>query len=59
MSMLMPSRARLVKQYREETPLFFAYKVEDQLDGMHSPTVQLHSGGSIVIRLGLDAMSRR
>ena len=49
MSMLMPSRARLVKQYREETPLFFAYKVEDQLDGMHSPTVQLHSGGSIVI----------
>ena len=49
MSMLMPSRARLVKQYREETPLFFAYKVEDQLDGMHSPTVQLPSGGSIVI----------
>jgi ribonuclease E len=49
MSMLMPSRARLVKQYREETPLFFAYKVEDQLDKMHSPTVQLHSGGSIVI----------
>ncbi len=49
MSMLMPSRARLVKQYREEIPLFFAYKVEDQLDAMHSPTVQLHSGGSIVI----------
>ena len=49
MSMLMPSRARLVKQYREETPLFFAYKVEDQLDAMHSPTVQLPSGGSIVI----------
>jgi ribonuclease E len=49
MSMLMPSRARLVKQYREETPLFFAYRVEDQLDAMHSPTVQLPSGGSIVI----------
>ena len=49
MSMLMPSRARLVKQYREEIPLFFAYKVEDQLDAMHSPTVQLPSGGSIVI----------
>ena len=30
-------------------PLFFAYKVEDQLDAMHSPTVQLPSGGSIVI----------
>jgi ribonuclease E len=49
MSMLMPSRARLVKQYREEIPLFFAYRVEDQLDAMHSPTVQLPSGGSIVI----------
>jgi ribonuclease E len=49
MTMLMPSRARLVKQYREETPLFFAYRVEDQLDAMHSPTVQLPSGGSIVI----------
>ena len=49
MTMLMPSRARLVKQYREEMPLFFAYRVEDQLDAMHSPTVQLPSGGSIVI----------
>ena len=49
MTMLMPSRARLVKQYKEEMPLFFAYKVEDQLDAMHSPTVQLPSGGSIVI----------
>ena len=49
MSMLMPSRARLVKQYREEMPLFFSYRVEDQLDAMHSPTVQLPSGGSIVI----------
>ena len=49
MSMLMPSRARLVKQYREEIPLFFGYRVEDQLDAMHSPMVQLPSGGSIVI----------
>ena len=49
MTMLMPSRARLVKPYKDETPLFFAYKVEDQLDAMHSPTVQLPSGGSIVI----------
>ena len=49
MTMLMPSRARLVKPYKEETPLFFAYKVEDQLDAMHSPTVQLPAGGSIVI----------
>jgi ribonuclease E len=49
MTMLMPSRARRVKQYKGETPLFFAHKVEDQLDKMHDATVQLRSGGSIVI----------
>ncbi|HET6519520.1 MAG TPA: ribonuclease E/G, partial [Geminicoccaceae bacterium] len=49
MSMLMPSRARRVKQYRDGVPLFYRYKVEDQLDAMHSPVVQLRSGGSIVI----------
>ena len=49
MTMLMPSRARRVKQYKDETPLFFAHKVEDQLDKMHDSTVQLRSGGSIVI----------
>ena len=49
MTMLMPSRARRVKQYKGDTPLFFAHKVEDQLDKMHDSTVQLRSGGSIVI----------
>lgn len=49
MTMLMPSRARRVKQYKADTPVFFAYKVEDQLDKMHNATVQLRSGGSIVI----------
>ncbi len=49
MTMLMPSRARRVKQYKADTPLFFAFKVEDQLDKMHSATVQLRAGGSIVI----------
>ena len=49
MTMMMPSKARHVKLYKEELPLFFKYKVEDQLDAMHSPTVQLPSGGSIVM----------
>jgi ribonuclease E len=49
MSMLMPSRARRIKPYREELPLFMHYGVEDQLDALHSPVVQLRSGGSIVI----------
>ncbi|MGH6919684.1 MAG: ribonuclease E/G, partial [Geminicoccaceae bacterium] len=49
MSMLMPSRARRIKPYREELPLFMRYPVEDQLDALHHPVVQLRSGGSIVI----------
>ncbi|HZA67334.1 MAG TPA: Rne/Rng family ribonuclease, partial [Geminicoccaceae bacterium] len=49
MSMLMPSRTRRIKPYREELPLFMHYGVEDQLDALHSPVVQLRSGGSIVI----------
>jgi ribonuclease E len=49
MTMLMPSRARLVKKYEEEVPLFFHHRVEEQLDGMHSPVVELPSGGSIVL----------
>ena len=49
MSMLMPSRARRVKQYKEELPLFHHYQIEPQLDALHSPLVDLKSGGSIVI----------
>jgi ribonuclease E len=49
MGMLMPSRTRRIKPYREELPLFMHYGVEDQLDALHSPMVQLRSGGSIVI----------
>jgi ribonuclease E len=49
MSMLMPSRVRRIKPYREELPLFMQYGVEDQLDALHSPVVHLRSGGSIVI----------
>ncbi len=49
MQMLMPSRARLVKLYDDEVPLFYLHRVEDQLDKMYSPTVQLPAGGSIVI----------
>jgi len=49
MKMLMPSRAKEVQPYRDSTPLFHRYQVEGQLDDMHSPTVQLRSGGYVVI----------
>jgi len=47
--MLMPSNVRAVKQYRDGQPLFSRMGVESQLDAMFSPTVQLRSGGYIVI----------
>lgn len=49
MRMLMPSHAKSVKAYREQTPLFASFGVESQLDAMFSNTVTLKSGGYIVI----------
>lgn len=49
MKMIMPSHAKNVKRYEENLPLFARYKVEDYLSGMFNPTVQLPSGGYIVI----------
>ena len=49
MSMLMPSRARRVKLYKDELPLFHRYGVEEQLDSLHQPVIHLRSGASIVI----------
>lgn len=46
---LMPSHVKKLKEYTDDKiPLFYRYGVEQQIDGMHSPTVQLKSGGSIV-----------
>ncbi len=50
MRLMMPSHAKRVQPYRDENiPLFHRYQVEDQLDAIHSPEVQLKSGGYIVI----------
>lgn len=50
MKTLMPSHSKRVKLYKHESmPLFFQAKIEKQIDEMHSPTVRLPSGGSIVI----------
>ncbi len=49
MKMIMPSHAKNVKQYNEQLPLFARYQVETYLGGMFNPTVQLKSGGYIVI----------
>ncbi len=49
MKMLMPSHAKNVKRYTDVLPLFSRYNVENYLAGMFNPTVQLKSGGYIVI----------
>lgn len=49
MQMLMPGHGRAVKQYRDSQPLFSRTGIESQLDAMFTPTVQLRSGGYIVI----------
>jgi ribonuclease E len=50
MGMLMPQGERKIRLYKDPAvPLFARYGVDQQLDAMMSPTVQLKSGGYIVI----------
>ncbi|CUH87368.1 Ribonuclease E [Phaeobacter sp. CECT 5382] len=49
MKMIMPSHAKNVQHYQETLPLFARFQVESYLGGMFNPTVQLKSGGYIVI----------
>lgn len=49
MKMIMPSHAKNVKLYTDPMPLLARYQVESYLAGMFNPTVQLKSGGYIVI----------
>src|SRR3954467_507004 len=49
MRMLMPTHAKNVKLYQDSQPVFTRYGIESQLDAMFTPTVQLRSGGYIVI----------
>ena len=49
MKMLMPSHVKKVSQYKGATPLFIKEKLEQQIEEMHSPQVELKSGGYLVI----------
>jgi len=49
MKMIMPSHAKNVKHYTDPMPLFARFQVESYLNSMFNPTVQLKSGGYIVI----------
>ncbi|WP_132460719.1 Rne/Rng family ribonuclease [Rhodovulum marinum] len=49
MKMIMPSHAKNVKHYTDPMPLLARFQVESYLSSMFNPTVQLKSGGYIVI----------
>ncbi|MDX1711124.1 MAG: Rne/Rng family ribonuclease [Rhodovibrionaceae bacterium] len=50
MKSLMPSHARKVQLYKDETiPLLHRYQVENQLDAIQETTVGLKSGGYVVL----------
>jgi ribonuclease E len=49
MRMLMPANASKVRLHRDPQPLFARHGVDAALDAMNSPTVQLRSGGYVVI----------
>jgi ribonuclease E len=46
---LMPDVAKLIKQHKDETPLFTAFNVEQKLNKLHHTRVTLPSGGYLVI----------
>lgn len=49
MGHIMPDMVDRVKFYRDETPLFSRFQIEHQIETAYARTVQLPSGGSIVI----------
>lgn len=49
MRMLVPSHAARVKQHKGNLPLFYEYRIEEQLLSMNDPVVKLRSGGYIVL----------
>ncbi|MBT9465689.1 Rne/Rng family ribonuclease [Hydrogenophaga sp.] len=49
MSHVMPEHGHRVKRYRDDAPLFSRFQIEHQIETAYSRTVQLPSGGAIVI----------
>ncbi|MVW71916.1 Rne/Rng family ribonuclease [Bordetella sp. 15P40C-2] len=49
MSVVMPDNVQRVKRYRDDIPLFSRFQIEHQIETAYSRTVQLPSGGAVVI----------
>jgi ribonuclease E len=44
-----PRNVKMIKQYREETPIFDRYRVEEQIGAIYRERVDLKSGGYLII----------
>ena len=51
MKMILPSHAKKVQEHGASVPLFTQYRIEEFLDRLFEPVVQLKSGGYIVINI--------
>ena len=49
MGVVMPDNVQRVKRYRDDVPLFSRFQIEHQIETAYSRTVELPSGGSVVI----------
>ena len=49
MAHVMPEHEHRVKRYRDDAPLFSRFQIEHQIESAYARTVQLPSGGDIVI----------
>ncbi|MBV6305227.1 Rne/Rng family ribonuclease [Candidimonas humi] len=49
MSVVMPDNVQRVKVYRDDVPLFSRFQIEHQIETAYSRTVELPSGGAVVI----------
>jgi len=44
-----PRNVRMIKHYREETPIFHNYEIEEQIDEIYQERANLTSGGYLII----------
>ena len=49
MSLVMPENESRVKRYRDDVPLFSRFQIEHQIESAYKRTVNLPSGGAIVV----------
>lgn len=44
-----PRNVKMIKQYKEETPIFDRYRIEEQIEAIYRERVELKSGGYLII----------